>query len=378
MVIRSVTITHLRSHSSTHLECAPEVTILSGPNGSGKTSLLEAVSLCSMGRTFVPVPDLSLIQHGLDASRASVDAVSDHEVPYRASVELQRGQRKKISTTHGSNLSARDLIGELPIVALSPDHKGITFGGPAERRAFIDAVMAQSSRSITDLLFEHRRTLKQRNSLLAEKRSSNDEQRVLWTKQFIGLSVDLVKRRTQFLDELEPLVQEEYTKVAGVDESITIEYVPDHIDLQGADLTLQFERTADRLSEAELARGVTLFGPQKDEIAFLLNGRLVRETASQGQHKSLLIALKLAECRMLLERRRERPVVLLDDVFAELDQQRSERVLTRIRELGMQCLVTTTEDDRFRTMAMGAQIGLVRLADGAIVETTIHTQERPS
>lgn len=378
MVIRSVTITHLRSHASTHLECAPEVTILSGPNGSGKTSLLEAVSLCSMGRTFVPVPDLSLIQHGHDACMASVESMSDHDVAYRASVQLQHGTRKKISTTHGSNLTARDLIGELPVVALSPDHKGITFGGPAERRAFIDAVMAQSSRSITDLLYEHRRTLKQRNSILSEQRAASSEQTVLWTRQFIALSVDLVKRRAAFLAELEPLVQEEYAKVAGVAEEIAIRYEPDHLDLEGADLAQQFERTADRLSEAEKARGLTLFGPQKDEIAFLLNGRLVRETASQGQHKSLLIALKLAECRMLLERRRERPVVLLDDVFAELDQQRSERVLTRIRELGMQCLVTTTEDDRFRSMTMGTQIGLVRLADGHIVESTVHTQERPS
>jgi len=394
MVIRSVTITHLRSHASTHLECAPEVTILSGPNGSGKTSLLEAVSLCSMGRTFVPVPDLSLIQHGHDACMASVVSMSDNDVPYRASVELHHGQRKRISTTHGSNLTARDLIGELPVVALSPDHKGITFGGPAERRAFIDAVMAQSSRSITDLLYEHRRTLKQRNAALgnrewgmgnAPQQASSDSPFPIshspweiWTSQFISLSVDLVKRRAAFLAELEPLVQEEYAKVAGVAEEIAIRYEPDHIDLQGADLALQFERTADRLSEAERIRGVTLFGPQKDEIAFLLNGRLVRETASQGQHKSLLIALKLAECRMLVERRRERPVVLLDDVFAELDQQRSERVLTRIRELGMQCLVTTTEDDRFRAMDMGAEIGLVRLAEGRIVETTIHTQERPS
>lgn len=373
MVIRSVTITHLRSHEETHLVCAPEVTILSGPNGSGKTSLLEAISLCSIGRTFVPVPDHSLIQRGHDLCQTVVHAVSDHGVPYRVSVAVRAGVRKQISTSQGTNLTARDLIGEMPMVALSPDLKGITFGGPSERRAFMDAVMAQSSRSYTDLLFDHRRVLKQRNATFGEQRAASSEQRELWTSQFIALSVNMVQRRAAFLAELEPIVQEEYAAVAGMHEAIRLRYEPDHIDLQGDDLKRQFERTADRLAQAERVRGVTLFGPQKDDVAFLLNDRLVRETASQGQHKSLLIALKLAECRMLQERRRERPVVLLDDVFSELDAQRSARVLARIRELGMQCFVTTTEDERFR--GLSGQVGLVQLAQGRITGSTIANTE---
>ena len=375
MVIRSVTISHLRSHVHTTLECAPDVTIVYGPNGSGKTSLLEAISLCSLGRTFVPVPDLSLIQRGADHAMAAVHALSDHEVPYRAAVELRAGTRKRITTTHHSSASVRDLIGELPTVALSPDHKAITSGGPSERRAFVDAVMAQTSRSVTDLLFEHRRVLKQRNAVLSSHSDVADRHiaRATWTQPFVEASADVIQRRGRFIEELAPLVREEYQAVAGTSEAVDIAYRPDHVDLNAGDVMQQLERTADRLEVAEWAQGTSLFGPQKDDVELTLNGRLVRETASQGQHKTLLIALKLAECRILEQRRRERPVVLLDDVFAELDRMRSNRVLDRIRELQMQCIVTTTEDDRFRAMRLGSNSGLIHVDQGAIVSTTVAT-----
>ncbi|RPI66950.1 MAG: hypothetical protein EHM43_10385, partial [Ignavibacteriae bacterium] len=166
MIIRSVTVAHVRSHQQSRLDCARDVTILTGANGSGKTSMLEAVSVCSIGKTFVPVPDTSLIQRGADVCMATVEAVSDVDVPYRVSVEIREGQRKRIASTHGSNLSPRDILGVMPIVALSPDHKTITFGSPSDRRAFLDAVMAQSSKTVTGLLFDLRRVLKQRNALL--------------------------------------------------------------------------------------------------------------------------------------------------------------------------------------------------------------------
>lgn len=367
MVITSVTITHLRSHGHTTIDCAPDVTILHGPNGSGKTSVLEAISLCSMGRTFVPVPDYSLIQRGADHAIAAVTALTDHDVPYRVAVELRPGVRKRIHTTHASSASVRELIGELPSVALSPDHKLVTLGGPAERRAFVDAVMAQTSRVITDVLFEHRRLLKQRNAVLSDDAGASRDALRTWTQPYIAVSADVVRRRARFLEALTPLVQEEYHAVAGDRESITITYQPNHLRLEEDRLEEQFQQAADRLEPGEWARGTTLFGPHKDEIELLINERSVRETASQGQHKSLLVALKIAECRLLEQLRRERPIVLLDDVFAELDRRRSGRVLDRIRDLKMQCLITTTEEDRFQWVAETPGCTMIQVEQGAVV-----------
>jgi DNA replication and repair protein RecF len=347
--------------------------------------------MCSLAKSFVPVTDHALIRRGAERCIASVDAMRDMDVPYRVSVAVQPGVRKRISTAHGSNLTPRDIIGEIPVVALSPDHKSITLGGPAERRAFIDGVMAQSSKRYTELLYEHRRLLKQRNAVLQSgvgpaMHASLD----VWTEQFVMVSAEIVERRQRWIADVAPRVREAYQAVAGVHELIDITYEPD-VCTQGAlshDAELTLESVADayralaaQLRVREMARESTMFGPQKDELAFHINGGLVRETASQGQHKSLLVALKLAECDVLHEHCSERPVVLLDDVFSELDRDRCARVLERVVSMGMQCFVTTTDGDEVVSMietlshVRGGQLDvkLMRVADGRVTDGDVVT-----
>ncbi len=350
MVIRSVSVEHVRNHARTELHCAPDVNILSGLNGSGKTSILEAISFCSIAKSFVPVPDQAVIQHGVATSIAAVHAIRDVDVPYTVSVEIRSGVRKKISNSAKASCTPRDIIGEMPIVALSPDHKSITSGGPSERRAFLDGVMAQSSRRYAELLFEHRRILKHRNALLQLVASGQAgiQELDLWTSQFIAVSAEIVERRAGFIREFTPRIEAIYETISAQHEAISIVYQPDCADevvdreLTAPSITELYQKQAQDLRNREIAREVTMFGPQKDEMLFCINGGLVRETASQGQHKSLLIALKIAECELLHERCNERPIVLLDDVFSELDNERSARVLEEIIRMGMQCFVTTT------------------------------------
>lgn len=350
MIIRSVVLEHVRNHMTTEIQCAPDVNILSGLNGSGKTSVLEAISFCAIAKSFVPVPDQAVIQHGEPSCTATVHAMRDVDVPYSVSVVVRSGVRKKISNSHQTSCSPRDIIGEMPIVALSPDHKSITFGGPAERRSFLDGVMAQSSRRYAELLFEHRRLLKHRNALLplvaAGQASSHDLD--VWTDQFIAISAEIVERRAVFIREFTPRIEAVYAAISSERERIDVVYEPDGIDVgseggcTAAEVAQRYAALAQSLRSREIARETTMFGPQKDEILFRINDGLVRETASQGQHKSLLIALKIAECELLHERCNERPIVLLDDVFSELDAERSMRVLESIIRMGMQCFVTTT------------------------------------
>lgn len=350
MIIRSVTLENIRNHASTELECAPDVNVLSGQNGSGKTSVLEAISFCAIAKSFVPVPDQAVINHGQQTCIARVHATRDVDVPYAVSVAVRAGVRKRITNSHQSSCTPRDIIGELPIVALSPDHKSITFGGPAERRAFLNGVMAQSSRRFAELLFEHRRLYKQRNAVLHMIASGNAAHHELdiWTEKFIDVSAEIVERRAEFLREFTPRIEHVYAKISAQRESIGMLYEPDvqtangQCEFTAADVARSYTEFAQTVRQREIMRETTMFGPQKDELVLTINGGLVRETASQGQHKSLLIALKIAECEVLHEHCNERPIVLLDDVFSELDASRSARVLEEIIEMGMQCFVTTT------------------------------------
>jgi DNA replication and repair protein RecF len=227
--------------------------------------------------------------------------------------------------------------------------------------------MAQSSKRYTELLYEHRRLLKQRNAVLQSHGVGPSDALDVWTDRFIEVSAEIVERRARFIADVAPIVREAYDAVSGAAERIDMAYEPDvrthgvladDAPLDRAAVAAAYRAAARSLRARELARETTMFGPQKDEVGLLINGGLVRETASQGQHKSLLVALKLAECSLLHERCDERPVVLLDDVFSELDKDRCARVLDRVLAMGMQCFVTTTEGES--VMRVMEEIGSVR------------------
>lgn len=375
MVIHTVALSNLRNHDHSELVCARDVTILTGRNGAGKTSVLEAISMSALGRSFVPVPESALVRHGAEMCSVTVVAERDRDVPYKVSIAYREGVRKRIETSIGSNLTARDLIGELPIVALSPDHKSITFGAPSDRRAFVDAVMAQASKRVTDLLYEHRRLLKQRNALLAQCGGTMPPSSMMaaWTEALAICSAELVRRRRDFLKDFGPRVHRSYAEVSGAAEEIELRYEPDGIadvdNLTDDEIVSAMLAAAERNAQQEVRRGLTLFGPQRDDLTFLINGGLVKETASQGQHKSLLVALKLAECTILRDLRDERPVVLLDDVFSELDRDRCARVMKLVLAMGMQCFVTTTDGDEIAALVPpGTDVRLVTVDGGAFKE----------
>jgi DNA replication and repair protein RecF len=381
VILRSITLENIRNHRQTTLALVPGMNIVCGPNGVGKTSILEAVSLCAMARSFVPVSDAALAHTGSDAFSARAEAVRDLDVPYRVTVQWREGQRKRIASTSGDGLTARDLLGELPVVALSPDHKSITFGAPAERRAFLDAVLAQASQRYRDLLYEHRRLLKQRNAILADAEGRTERAtHVLepWTDTFADVSAHIVVRRRQAVADLAPRVRGAYLEVSGGAERIDVHYVADGLEnaAGGTDhgaVALAYQAIARRLFVAEVRRGQTLFGPQKDDLEFTIDGRSVRESASQGQHKSLLVALKLAECSALRDATGERPVVLLDDVFSELDHDRCRRVMERVLAQGMQCLLTTTDGHTVRTLLpSGTAVLVATVRNGEIVHEERH------
>lgn len=373
MVVRSVGLRDVRNHVHTELACSSHVNVLSGRNGSGKTSVLESIGMCAIGRSIVPVADTALIRHGAEAAVMTVSAERDLGAPWSVKVTVREGARKRIETSLAANATARDLIGELPMVALTPDHKAITFGAPVDRRAFVDAVMAQAHARYRDLLYEVRRLLKQRNAVLAMQ--ADDGTLTTWTQAFVACSAEIIVRRHAFLQALAPNVCQAYHMVSDGEEDIGLRYRPDTVQELGdtvdvADVARQLANAAERLRPVELRRGTTMFGPQKDDVDFMINGGLVRETASQGQHKSFLVALKLAECGVLTAQRSERPVVLLDDVFSELDRQRIERVMHGVLAMGMQCFVTTTEGDSIGTMVpAGTDVQTVTLARGQVQST---------
>jgi DNA replication and repair protein RecF len=355
MQVERLEVRNLRLYASAVLPCAPGINVLFGPNGAGKTTLLEALCLGAWGKT-LESPDSALVRTGAPHYWVRLDARTALGAPYWVEVTYSPEQGKQIRSAYGSSLSPRELIGTLPLVFLSPAMKAITSGAPQERRRFLDMVLSQSSPAYVEVLLEQRRALRQRNALLQHFQSTPDfpTQWHSWTEVFIRCSAELIWRRWQFIQEFEPLVQTYYRRIAP--ETLQLRYLPDSLRPECMEkgteaIAACLRQRARQLEAEELRRGVTLFGPQKDELLFLLNGMVARQTASQGQHKSIVLSLKLAELSYIQQQRNEVPVVAFDDVFAELDAERAHHVLQVLQEYAAQTFITVTEPERLPALS---------------------------
>jgi DNA replication and repair protein RecF len=378
MRLTSLTVENIRNHTHSHIEFSSGVNVLCGMNGHGKTSLLEAVSLCALSQSFVACPDVALLRRGTESASAAVASYTDLQTPYKVGVKIGLHERKQISSSLGKRLSPQDIIGEMPLVVLSPDFKAITAGSPDDRRRFMNGILSQASKLYMANMLTMKRVLKQRNSILHSAKLGNPIDATLletWTEQFIQVSAELVVRRWEFVQEFAEYTQRVYARIAANAEEISMHYEADSLpeELTASkpsidEVRTEYARVFERLKYDEKRRGTTLAGPQKDEIVFRVGGGIAKECASQGQHKTLLIALKTAEFEYLRDLRQETPIVLLDDIFSELDAKRAANVFALL-ESGAQTLLTTTEERMYHDYVATfgtSNHALFRVQDGEI------------
>lgn len=359
MRLDTLYFTNIRNHRETELFFSKHINVFFGLNGAGKTSILEAISLASISKSFLNTPENSLINFNQEKFLARVRAIRDRGTDFTIEITKVTGGRKKITSSFMDNMRPKDLIGSLPIIILSPDYKEITAGSPENRRRFVNTTISQISNNYLSDLFSYRKILKQRNSLLQkykkEKYLDQDEFNI-WTNKLIEYGTKIVNKRAEFITQFEPYFSKNYDIVSDRKEKVQIIYKPygfDDLNYKELDKEMIFEKL-NKLSlekrKGELTRFTTLFGPQKDEIEILINNFLVKDTASQGQHKTVLISLKLAEFDYMKEVLNETPVVLLDDIFSELDSKRTELVIKRIINNLAQAFITITEDDKIKNI----------------------------
>ncbi len=379
MRVRRIFFRNIRNHAVTNLDVADGVNIITGLNGQGKTTILEAIAICTLTRSFVGTPDAYLIRRGEQGYEARLEGVSDYGAPRRIDVRYESGLGKTITVDGSAVSSAAEVIGSAPTVVLSPDLKPITAGAPSERRRFLDMVISQAKRRYLEDLIQYRRILKQRNVILANsRRSGRPVDRALiepWDEGLIERSAHLMHERTLFVEEFEPIFERTARDVATGADEVAIRYAPDA--MEGALASVNDYRDAlwlrsRQVWSEEQRRGTTLFGAHRDDLRMEINGGDVRVSASQGQHKTLLIGLKIAEFHYLAGQCAETPIILLDDIFGELDATRAERVYDLTRELA-QVFITAVSLDllpflRERGALPGDKVVLVE--GGAIAEET--------
>ncbi len=334
MLITRLWLHDFRSYHQLELPLESGLTAIIGPNGVGKTNLLEALGVLATLKSFRGSPTESLVRRGADMAVVRAEGVRDDR-PVLIELELGRG-RTRAQVNRQRLKRARDLLGALRISVFSPDDLALIKDGPSIRRDYLDDALVALNPATDAMFRDFDRILKQRNALLRQCQGtppgrldeSTEVTLNVWDEKFDTVGTHLAEQRESLVGRLAPLVQDSYDVLAGAD---------DDTERQTVDATYQRSWGAVPLSEAlteartvDLRRGVTTVGPHRDELDLRLNGLASRTESSQGEQRTLALALRLAAHRLVTDTIGEPPLLLLDDVLSELDVDRADALLANL------------------------------------------------
>jgi DNA replication and repair protein RecF len=358
VLVRSFWLTDFRSYQAAELAPSPGFTAVVGHNGAGKTNLLEGIAWLATLSSFRGAPADALVRQGADTAilRAEVEREGRALL---IEAQLARSGRNRVQVNRQPLRRTRDLLGALRVTVFTPDDLVVVKGGPGERRRFLDDALVALHPRNDALRAEVERVLRQRSALLKQCGGTLDEAAAftldVWDTKLVEAGQALVRARLDLLDRLRPVLGETYDALARRPAKVEAAYHSDWLG-RGLAAALRDARTAD------VRRGVCTVGPHRDDVGLSLGGMPARSHASQGEQRTLALALRLAVHRVVADETGTPPVLLLDDVFSELDPDRSAALLANLPP--GQVLLTTAGE-----LPPGAQPDrVVRIADGAIVE----------
>ena len=335
MILQSLNILNYRNIREASLEFSPKLNCLVGLNGQGKTNVLDAIYLLSFTKSAFTSQDSLNITHGEELAM-----VQGNYGEFVISCGLRRGVKKQFRKDKKDYPRLLDHIGLIPLVMVCPADHQLIEEGSDERRRFMDVVIGQRNRKYLDCLATYNALLKQRNALLkqyADAPNPPDDLLEVLEWQMVEPAEYIFRARTDFFREFEPYFQEVYKVISGSAEIPNLRYIS---QLQDRDLREAYIRTRKR----DLILGWTSQGPHKDDLDMRLGDFPLKQVGSQGQQRTFVLALKLAQALYLADTTGEAPILLLDDIFDRLDSERVERIVAMVQgEQFGQIFITDTD-----------------------------------
>ncbi len=376
MILCSLRLRNVRAHADSVLTLVPGINLLHGPNGVGKTNILEAIHYLCLSKSFLTGVDRYVVRHGeaFFEVEGKCEGSVRREVTIRAVFTIREGKRMFVNGVPLDRLS--DVVGVVPVVVFSPSDQSLTLGGPKERRKFLDSMLSQARPAHMEDLIGYQRALRQRNEYLIRHRSSQVDREMMaplnavlahFGGRIIALRVDFLKKFSNHLKRAwEQLGEAMEEPMITYQSSVSGTSLPSPEEAEEAFLSA-LERSASHDQE----KGQTSLGPHRDELVFKLDGQKVRGFASTGQHRSFVIALKLAQYHYLDSRLEEKPILLLDDLFDSLDPSRTEVILDWLRDASTgQSFLTTANAEglQSRIEEWGVPNQCIQLRRGEIIQ----------
>lgn len=396
MIVRHLSLTNFRLYARLELDLPAGLTIVQGDNAQGKTSLLEAIYFLATSHSPHTGADRQVIRWGAAEEAAYPFAILKAELvrrdgPRVLEIGIQRADGNRLKKEIRINHTARrgiDLVGQLAVVLFLPGDVELVSGAPALRRDYLDAALSQVDAEYVRALDQYERALTQRNALLrqAQERPVDPDEFSVWDDQLVPAGVEVALRRRRAVAELTQLAMPAHRRLSNGLEYLEIIYQPNFdaaapassarsyqigldparppAGFDRADLEAAFRRALMDRRREEIARGATLTGPHRDDLRFLANAVDLGDYGSRGQQRTAVLSLKLAEADWMRRRIGEEPVLLLDEVLAELDPNRRRCLLDHISD-SHQTIVTTTDVARFDE-AFVKQATLLKVMHGVV------------
>ena len=333
MILKTLRVQNFRTHSDFILEIGEKSTLISGANGSGKTSLLEAIYFALQGTSFRSSDKEILRNDGSSWFRIDL---KDSKDSLRTIIFNNAVQKSKKQFLVDGNKKARLSANlRIPVVLFEPDDLQLLSGSPTRRRNFLDYFLSQIFPSFQLALTRYSKALKQRNNLLKRDNVSKDEL-FPWNLMLAEYGAEIISKRQDFLELLNSKIEEVYFEISGVKDEIKIDYLGEKVSKNEILAILSKNIERDKIL------GYTNFGPHKHDIQFIFNKKPAQNVASRGENRSLVLALKFIETDILSDLTSKRPIVLLDDVFSELDDDRQKLLTKHFSKY--QTIITSTNE----------------------------------
>ena len=350
MKIKSLKLLYFRNYLSTNIEVHPSLNVLVGNNANGKTNIIESIFCLALGKSYRTKSDSECIMFGETATAMScIVNKNDRELDIMLGIN-NKGKSAKIAGIKKTKLT--DFVGELNVVLFSPEDLQIVKGSPGLRREFMNREFYQFSRIYHKYYLMYQHLLKQRNSYLKDMRKNpKDEMSLAYletlTSQLAKVALYITKERVSFVQDISKLTYKNMLNISNGQETLKIKYKSSVLDALNIAEINDESFTEENLTKVmmkksfdDIMRGSTKIGPQHDDLEFYINDLDAKMYASQGQQRSIVLSLKLAEINYLKTKTGTYPVLLLDDVLSELDKNRQLKLLDAINE-NVQTFITT-------------------------------------
>lgn len=368
MFLNKLHLTNFRNYRDQKIDFHTGTNILFGNNGQGKTNIIESLYYLALTKSFKTNNDLNLILSSETFFRIQGDFTTEQGKKMISAIAFSAADGKRLNYNNQRIQKFSEYIGSIPMVLLAPSDLDITQAGPHQRRKFLDIMLSQASKIYLHHLLQYRRSLKQRNLLLQQPKL--DEHLLQsWEDALVQQGTILIEKRIEAIEKLDDLVKDYYMRMSGGTEKVKLVYQSTFPIKEQEKIPESFHSALRQNFSKDQQNQTTSIGPHRDEVLLLINGKSLKAIGSQGEHKTFIIALKMAEYHYLQSVQKNLPLLLFDDIFGELDAGRIGNMINSLSQTG-QVFITTTSPNFFGKLnGWKRQTAFYQIEQGTVKET---------